>query len=62
MLLSQCIDAGDLTPDARLVEIATILARGVLRLKAATPPQNSPDSAADPLEFSGDSRLSITTG
>lgn len=52
----------ELTPEARLCEIAAILARGFLRLKATRPPQNSSDSATDPLELSGHSRLSVTTG
>jgi len=42
--------------------IAAILARGVLRLKTSRLPQNSSDSTTDPLEVSGDSRLSVTTG
>lgn len=55
-------NADELTPEARLCEIAAILARVVFRLKAARPPQNSSDSATDPLELSGPSRLSVTTG
>ena len=55
-------ETADMSPQQRLSEVATILARGVLRLKATPPSHNSPDSTTDPLEVSGDSRLSVTTG
>jgi len=55
-------ETDDMSSQQRLSEIATILARGVLRLKTSRLPQNSSDSTTDPLEVSGDSRLSVTTG
>ena len=43
-----------MTPDERFEELAEILARGVLRLR-----ENSTESAANPLEVSAETRLSV---
>ena len=48
----------DMTPDERLHEIATILARGVLRLRA----QELSESVNHGLDVAGEPRLNVTEG
>jgi hypothetical protein len=62
-------DAGALTAEQRRLEIARILAAGVLRmrdhacLQAVGPsPRNPPESERNCLELGGDPRLSVHTG
>jgi hypothetical protein len=65
-------DAGILTDDDRLREIAGLLAAGILRLRcraalgagpASGPgPRNPPDSSLNCLEVSRETRLSVQTG
>ena len=61
----------DPTPDDRLSEVAAILARGLLRLKASrnltpeppgTKPQEKQNSAKKPLELSAQKRRHVLTG
>ena len=40
-------DPATMTPEQRFQEVAAILARGVLRLRAAIPTRGSPASVAD---------------
>ena len=62
MLIPQCTDAGDLTPDARLVEVAAILAAGVLRFRRRGYPQEIQEFYPDPLDVPPDSRLTVPRG
>jgi hypothetical protein len=62
MLSSQQIDAGNLTPEARLVEIAAILAAGVLRLRRRGRPQENQEFCPAPLDVPPDSRLTVPRG
>ena len=62
-------DPSFLTPDERLSEVASILAAGVLRLRARAAlsddnpgPRKSPDSGPAGLEVSGETVLSVHTG
>jgi len=61
----------DPSPDARFTEIASILARGLLRLKSSrnlasesppNKPQQNQDSANKPLEFSAKKRRHVPAG
>ena len=57
-------DPADMTPEQRLDEVASILARGILRLHGripphfapSDPPQNLPESSTTCLELSAPSR------
>lgn len=60
----------DMTPEQRRLELARILAQGVLRLRqrrrligqAAAPPETAPEISAGRLEVSGKTVLSVHTG
>jgi hypothetical protein len=61
----------DPSPDERLSEVASILARGLLRLKASrnlasespqTEPEKGQNSAQKPLELSAQKRRHVLTG
>ena len=58
----QSTDPVVLTPNEQLRELATILARGVLRLKTNQSRQILADSVPDPLELSTETRLSVHSG
>jgi hypothetical protein len=62
MLSSQQIDAGELTPEARLAEVAAILAAGVLRLRRRARPQENQEFCPAPLDVPPDSRLTVPRG
>ena len=65
-------DPSSLTPDERFIEVARILAAGVLRLHARaalsaetaedSASENSPNSAAPGLEVSAETVLSVHSG
>ncbi len=52
----------DMTADARLVEVAAILAAGVLRLRRRGHPQEIQEFYPDPLDVPPDSRLTVPRG
>ena len=54
--------AADMTPQQRLVEVATILAAGVLRLRRRGRPQENPEFCPDPLDVPPESRLTVARG
>ena len=60
--VDQQLDAADMTPQQRLVEVATILAAGVLRLRRRGRPQENPEFCPDPLDVPPDSRLTVPRG
>jgi hypothetical protein len=55
-------DAADMTPQQRLVEVAAILAAGVLRLWRRGRTQENPKFCPAPLDVPPDSRLTVPRG
>ncbi len=66
--MSKYSDSARLSPDKRLLEVATFLAAGILRLaqNAALPADNSPkkpvESSPQALEVPAKTRLSVRVG
>jgi hypothetical protein len=56
------VDTADLSPADRLREIAAILARGVMRLTRCRPVKSPSESAAERLDVSDKTVLSVTRG
>ena len=54
--------AADMTPQQRLVEVAAILAAGVLRLWRRGRTQENPEFCPAPLDVPADSRLTVPRG
>lgn len=59
---SVAADPAELTPDERLRQIATILARGVLRLRRRRAAGTAPESGSPSLDVSAETVLSVTSG
>jgi hypothetical protein len=55
------LDAADMTPQQCLVEIAAILAAGVLRLRRGRPQENR-EFCPTPLDVPPESRLTVPRG
>jgi hypothetical protein len=56
------VDTADMSPADRLREIAAILARGVVRLAKFRSGKSPSESAAEPLDVSEKTVLSVTRG
>jgi hypothetical protein len=56
------LDAADMTPQQRLIEVAAILAAGVLRLRRRGRPQENQEFCPAPLDVPPDSRLTVPRG
>ena len=60
--VDQQLDAADMTPQQRLVEVAAILAAGVLRLWRRGRTQENQEFCPAPLDVPADSRLTVPRG